>query len=179
MSYSVAGYPTTQIPTAPAASDRRTRYIGFGIGGTGQVASIPVGVAGTYPGTNVQTDTDVTITELERPVLVTTTWGVSYEWEQEITHANTTWSTSPYYVRYEASFGTTDITISGAPGPFSYVPLSEIGLYENSCDPSEDYTTVRYAGPPVRPNPVAYHTFYTISKTSLITMTVRWDIRIP
>jgi len=185
ISYAVGGYPTTVIPTAPAASDRRIRYIGFGIGGTGQVASIPVGVAAFYPDliAGTHTDVDPTITELERPVAVSIAgWpgAPTFVWEQEITHANTTWNTSPYYVQYEASFGVNDITLAGAPGPWAYVPLSEIGLYENSCDPTDDYATLRYLTPaPARPNPVCYHTFYTISKTSLITMVVRWQIRLP
>lgn len=185
ISYATSGYSNTQIPVSPVSSDRRIRYIGFGIGGTGQVASIPAGVDSFYPDliSGTHTDTDPTITELERPVAVTISgWPGSptFVWEKEITHANTTWNTSPWYVEYEASFGVNDITLSGAPGPFSYVPISEIGLYENSCNPADDYATVRYDTPtPVRPNPVAYHTFYTISKTSLITLTVRWQIRLP
>jgi hypothetical protein len=179
MSYDTTGWPDTKIPVSPTTADRRIRYIGFGIGGNQQTATIPANVATTYPGTNTQTDTDKTITELERPILVTTTWGATYEWEQELDHASTTWTTGPYKLHVEASFTEYELSLAGAPGPFSYVPLAEIGLYENACDPADDYTTERYAGSPVRPNPVCYHTFPSLSKTDLITIDVRWDIRLP
>ena len=59
-------------PDTPERNDR-VKYMGFGIGGTRQVAP---GVANTaplvvaYPGTNAQTDTDPLVTTLERPVRV-------------------------------------------------------------------------------------------------------------
>lgn len=72
MSYDITsplpGHPHT-IPVTPAPS-YRIFSMGFGIGGTKQIATLPPILDTTYPGTNAQTDTDLTVTYLERPVMV-------------------------------------------------------------------------------------------------------------
>jgi hypothetical protein len=158
-----------------AEEDSRVRYMGVGIGGTRQLApgvanSSPIGgdppTGGPYVGTNVQVDTDPTVTRLERPVRVsggsTAYPGVGGDrWVAQVqapavhdTAVDTT------FVRV---FSEADVSYP----PFLSVPLSEVGLFIASADP-EHYDNV----------PIAYDCFDTLSKTSAFELEVRWTIHI-
>jgi hypothetical protein len=146
--------------------DNRIKYMGLGIGGNRQLA-LSTANSGSlltdYPGTNIQTDTDATVTELERPVRVSGASGsptAGDEWVGLVQappgHALTTEST---FVRV---FTQLEVSYS----PYLTVPLSEIGLFTAGADP-EYYLN----------NPIAYDTFDTISKTSAVELEVEWTLR--
>ena len=146
----------------------RIRFKGFGIGGTRQIApsvanSAPMSTA--YPGTNNQTDTDPSLTTLERPVRVSgTTTDPPYDagdvWLGQIqapaVHAP---STSAIFRRV---FTSTEISYS----TFLTVPLSEVGLFTSAANP---------VGVPGNTF-VAYDTFDTLSKSLAFSLEVVWQI---
>jgi hypothetical protein len=169
----------TSLPTPPAVTpvtpenDNRIRFMGLGIGGNRQLQlsianSAPMSVH--YPGTNVQSDTDPTVTTLERPVRVSSVgapipppYSATDVWLGQVgapaTH-NTPTSTT--FVRL---FSETDVSY----GPFLSVPLSEVGLFLYS--PSSTYINL--------PNNtfVAYDTYDTLMKTSAFSLEIDWTIR--
>jgi hypothetical protein len=157
-------------PDTPERNDR-IKYMGFGIGGTRQVAPgvanvAPMSVA--YPGTNLQTDTDPSVTTLERPVRVS---------------GSTTGPTDPYnpadvwlgtiqappihntatQVTFRRLFTQTEVSYSS----FTTVPLSEVMLFTSAANP---------IGQPFNTG-VAYDTFDTISKTGALELEVEWTVR--
>ncbi len=157
-------------PDTPERNDR-IKYMGFGIGGTRQVAPgvanvAPMSVA--YPGTNLQTDTDPSVTTLERPVRIS---------------GSTTAPTDPYnpadvwlgiiqappihntatQVTFRRLFTQTEISYSS----FATVPLSEVMLFTSAATP---------IGQPLNTG-VAYDTFDTISKTGALELEVEWTVR--
>lgn len=155
--------------------DDRVRYMGFGIGGTRQLAlatanSSPIGGAGdpyaansaTGIGGNTQTDLDRTVTRLERPVRVSggssNYPGVSGDrWLGQIqAPAEHPSGTS---VLFRRLFLQDEVSYM----PFSSVPLSEIGLFTASANPIFYLNTL-----------IAYDTFDTLSKTSAISIEVEW-----
>lgn len=149
--------------------DDRIRYMGFGIGGTAQTLlsvanSSPLVPA--YAGTNAQTDTDPTVTTLERPVrlaggsssypyVVGDTWLA--QTQLPVSHPG-----GGYQSVFEYTLGTTDISYA----PYLTVPIAEIGLFTNAADPHV-YNN----------NPLAYDTFDPISKTAAFSVTVDWTLR--
>lgn len=153
--------------------DNIIRYIGFGIGGTRQNSSDASAspLSDTYPagydGGNSQTDTDPTVAQLERPVLVTTGPDL---FMQEISTPGTFAAFNE--TTFIAVFSRTEINV----GAFTSVPLSEIGLYLNSADP-----TLPNGGAGAYPGGTghlaAYDTFDSISKTGGFQITVRWTWR--
>jgi hypothetical protein len=152
-------------PDTPERDDR-IKYMGFGIGGVRQlVTPVPAPVDTAYPGTNVQTDTDPSVTTLERPVRVTggstvTPGAAGDEWigliQAPAVHS------LPTEVTFKRLFGQLEISYV----PFLSVPLSEIGLLTAAADP-ENFAN----------NLVAYDTFDTVSKTSAFELEVEWTIR--
>jgi hypothetical protein len=148
--------------------DTVVRYIGFGIGGNRQNSSSASGAPYSvdYPGTNVQTDTDVTVARLERPVRVT----AAPLWMREISTPGTFPTTTS--TRFIAVFSETDINYGG----YTSVPLSEIGLYKSSADPSLPNGSAG-AYPGTGGHTMAYDTFDTIHKTGLFSIEVRWEFR--
>jgi hypothetical protein len=142
--------------------------MGFGIGGTRQVAP---GVANAapisppYTGTNDQTDTDPTITRIERPVrlsgsssaypgLAGDTWVGQIQ--APAVHGSAT------EVTFRRLFAQEEISYA----PFLSVPLSEIGLFTSAANPNYYVNTI-----------VAYDTFDTLSKTVAFELEVEWTIR--
>jgi hypothetical protein len=153
--------------------DQVVRHIGFGIGGTRQNASDAAAppystpYPGGYGGANAQTDTDVTVSRLERPVKVTTGPDL---WMREIATPGTFPTATS--TRFIAIFGQSDINFGG----FTSVPLSEIGLYKSSADPAlPNGGVATYPGP--AGHLIAYDTFDTIHKTGVFSIEVRWEWR--
>lgn len=169
----------TALPTPPAVlpvtteEDRRIRYMGLGIGGNRQLQlsvanSVPM--SNYYPGTNNQTDTDPTVTTLERPVRISSVgtpilppYSATDVWLGQVVAPavhNTNTSTT-----FSRLFATTDISY----GPFLSVPLSEIGLFLHNN--SSTYINV--------PNNtfLAYDTFDTLTKTSAFSLEIDWTLQ--
>lgn len=157
-------------PDTPERNDR-IKYMGFGIGGTRQVApsianSPPMSVA--YPGTNAQTDLDPTVTRLERPVRVSgSTTSPSGPYSASDVWLGTIQAppihTTANEVTFRRLFTQTEISYS----TFLSVPISEVGLYTSLAVPiGQPYNT-----------PVAYDTFDTISKTGSFEIEVDWTVR--
>lgn len=154
-------------PDVPFRNDR-VRYMGFGIGGNRQLA-LPTAnsppVSPPYSGTNAQTDTDAGVTVIERPVRIsgsTTAYpGVAGDaWVDTIGSADP--QTVPTQVTFRRLFTQTEISY----GPYTTVPISEVGLLTSAADPENHQNTL-----------IAYDTFDTISKTSAFELEVVWTLR--
>lgn len=155
-------------PTIVRHQNTVVRYIGFGIGGARQNSSIansaPFSV--DYPGSNTQTDTDLTVMGIERPVQVTS----APLWMREITAPATFPSATS--VRFTSVFIETDLNF----GSYSSVPLSEIGLFTSAANPAlPNGTTGVYPG--AGGLMIAYDTFNTIHKSGVFSIEVRWEFR--
>lgn len=147
------------------------RYMGFGMGGTRQLAigttqAVPLVTA--YPGTNVQTDVDPEVTNLERPVRIsggTTTYpgntGTDV-WLKQIQVPPI--HDIPTRTRYVCTLLETDISYS----PYVIVPLSEAGLF---LDSSSSLYPNTYNNAPI-----AYDTFETLTKTTKFQLEVDWTL---
>lgn len=157
-------------PDTPERNDR-IKYMGFGIGGTRQVAP---GVANAsplvsaYPGSNAQTDLDPTVTTLERPVRISgsttipsSPYSGSDVWLGTI-QAPPIHST-PSQVTFRRLFLQTEISYSS----YTTVPLSEVMLFTSAASPT---------GQPFNTG-VAYDTFDSISKTGAFDFEVEWSVR--
>lgn len=154
-------------PPTPERNDR-IRYMGVGIGGNRQLQlgtanSSPI--VGPYPGTNVQTDSDAGVTQLERPVRLSGSTdpypgqGADVwlgQLQAPAVHPVTTQTT------FSRVFSSSDISY----GPFLSVPLSEIMLFTGNANPNV-YNN----------NGIAYDTFDTLSKTTAFELEVNWTIR--
>ena len=161
---------TSYGPDVPERNDR-IKYIGFGIGGTRQVApgvanTAPMSVA--YPGTNLQTDTDPSVTTLERPVRVSgSTTAPSDPYNPADVWLGTIQAppihNTPTQVTFRRLFLQTEISYS----TFATVPLSEVMLFTSAANP---------VGVPLNTG-VAYDTFDTISKTGALELEVEWTVR--
>lgn len=144
-------------PDTPFRDDR-IKYMGLGIGGTGQralaLANAPP-ISPPYTGTNNQTDTDPTVTELERPVQL-----ADNEWVGQIQAPPT--QALATEVTFARVFTENEISYDS----FLEVPLSEAGLFTAAADPAISNN-----------NPVAYETFATLVKTAAINLEIIWTIR--
>jgi hypothetical protein len=158
---------TTFTPPTPERDDR-IRYIGLGIGGNrqqmlGVVNSAPFSVA--YPGSNVQTDNDPMVMQLERPVRISGSADpypgqASDVWLAQIQAPST------HPVATQTTFSRVFTSLQVSYGPFLSVPLSEIGLFTSNANPNIYNNTM-----------VAYDTFDTLSKTAAFELEVNWTIR--
>lgn len=162
---------------------RFVRYMGLGIGGDSQTATIPAAFDTDYPGQNIYDDETITVAYLERPVKVSGTAGVGSSagvWMNSVT-APPTFSGSPVTkVEFDTLFDTADLHLSGA---YPSVPVSEIGLFLSSEEPSRtseevyDYLTApAYINASTRQKLIAYNTFDTITKTVSVALEVHWEI---
>lgn len=147
------------------------RYIGFGIGGTRQTdpAAAASPLSDPYPagygGTNLQTDIDLNVGRLERPVKATSTL-----WMKEVATPATFLSASE--VQWTATFGQLDINIA----PFTSIPLSEVAMYKSSADPTlPNGAAGSYPG--ATGQTLAYDTFDPFSKNAAFTAVVQWAWR--
>lgn len=144
------------------------RYIGFGIGGNRQTypgaSQSPLADAypGGYGGTNAQSDSDVAVARLERPVKCTQS-----AWMKEVaapaTYPNAT------SVQWTALFDVYDLNLA----PYTVMPISEIGLFSSRADPTLPNGGVgTYPG--VGTSMVAYDNFPTLPKTAYWSLLARW-----
>lgn len=145
--------------------DDRVKYMGFGIGGTRQTATTVANTAPISPpyvGGNTQTDSDRTVTSLERPVRVTgsssTYPGVSGDKWLGLIQAP---AGHPTAQRTEFRRVFTSIEVSYP--PFIAVPLSEIGLFTSAANIEGFKNTL-----------IAYDTFDTLTKTTAVELEVIW-----
>jgi hypothetical protein len=153
-------------------NDEVVRYIGFGIGGSRQTSADALNPASAlsiaYPGTNAQTDIDVTVAILERPVQVTN----APLYMREINTPGTFTGSPIRNTRFVTTFSQSDINF----GSFASVPISEIGLYKSGADSSLPNGTIG-AYPGAAGELIAYDTFNPIEKTGLFSIQVRWEWR--
>lgn len=165
---------TSFIPLLPE-EDNRISYMGFGVGGTRQLApaiSNNEPISSHYPGTNLATDTQPGLLKLERPARFGWTSGPSapsggdplvYDsgdfWLRQITAAT---HPTPTSTRFTLVAAASDFNGSF----YLVVPLSEIGLFHRGAA-VQDYNN----------SPVAYDTFDTVQKTGAFDLNVSWTIR--
>ena len=164
-------------PAFTRTLDQVVRYIGFGIGGNLQSAAAASAAPfdTDYPGTNLQTDTDLTVSGLERPVAVSgtiNTPGIPSPaiWMNQIATPGTFPSATT--TRFVALFPELEINF----GTYASVPLSEIGLFRGDANTALPNGTAG-AYPGSGGLIVAYDTFNTIQKTGLFSIEVRWEFR--
>lgn len=151
-----------------AERDDRIRYMGLGIGGTRQLAlsvanASPLSVA--YPGANSQTDTDPTVTMLERPVRIS---GSSdpYPGQGADVWVGQVQAPATHGTATEVTFKRLFTQLEVSYNPFLTVPLSEVGLFTAAASPNV-YNNLL----------VAYDTFDTLSKTNAFELEVDWTVR--
>jgi len=148
--------------------DNRIKYMALGIGGTRQLMAAVANsapISPPYSGANAQTDYDVAVTVLERPVRISGSVanypGVAGDqWIGRIGSAD------PLTVPTQSTFRRTFTQLEVSYGPFTSVPVSEIGLLTAGADPGNYQNTL-----------IAYDTFDSISKTVAFELEVEWTIR--
>lgn len=156
--------------------------MGFGIGGDSQSDAnaytsplkddYPPGIGQGSTG-NQQSDEVTTVTTLERPVKINV---ASPIWLDSVV-TPVVFSTSTR-VRFDHVLSDPDVN---SVGPYTIVPLSEVGLFLSTQD--EDAVNVYDAlNPPTyvgagRQTLVAYNTFAPIPKTASFSLEVRWELR--
>ena len=153
-------------PLEPA-TDHRIRYMGLGIGGNRQIAMDRVSadpLATAYPGSNQQTDEDVNVLRLERPVRIaggsTTYPGVATDtWIGQVQAPAE--HPSPTKVTFRRLFGTLDVSYA----PFLVVPVSEIAMFHAGADPGVWNNTA-----------IAYDTFESLAITSAVELETVWTL---
>jgi len=161
------------------------QFMGVGIGGESQrhpaAYTIPLSTdyppaTGSSPGGwgNKQSDEDLTVTTLERPVEINPTSPI---WMDNIV-TPVTYLNSGRTVRYDHLFTETMIN---SVGPYTVVPLSEIGLFLGTQD-KDAVNVYDVSNPPTmvgagRQTLLAYNTFESIPKTISFSLEVRWELR--
>lgn len=159
------------------------RYVGVGIGGDSQShpAAYTVPLSTDYPPATSQggdgnsyDDEDLTIKWLERPVKINVgspIWMDSVETPVVFLNTDRT-------LRLDYLF--TQPAINSV-GPYTVVPLSEIGLFLATKDPDTvnvydvlNTPSMRGAG---RQSLVAYNTFEPIPKTTSFSLEIWWELR--
>lgn len=162
IAYSSLGLPPV------AERDDRIRYMGLGIGGNRQVT---LGVANAapivtaYPGTNVQTDSDLTVQRLERPVRVTGSED-PYPGQGADVWLGQVQAPASHPVATQTTFSRVFTSTDVSYGSFLSVPISEIMLFTGGSNKNVYNNTG-----------IAYDTFDTISKTAAIEFEANWTIR--
>ncbi len=146
-------------------TDYRVKYMGFGIGGTRQIAPAAANAAPISPpyvGNNLQTDTDRTVVQIERPVRISgsssTYPGLAGDKWLGLIQAPAAHPTATR-TEFRRVFTATEISYV----PFIAVPLSEIGLFTSAAN-DENYKNYL----------IAYDTFDTLTKTTAIEIEVVW-----
>lgn len=154
-------------PPTPERNDR-IRYMGLGIGGTRQLQLSTVNsspIVAAYPGTNAQTDSQPTVTRLERPVRVSGSSTAPPYLTDDVWLGQVQVPTPhpvPTQSVFNRLFTQTDISYA----PFLSVPVSEVGLFTGNADAHVSNNTI-----------VAYDTFDSLNKTAAFELEVAWTIR--
>jgi hypothetical protein len=150
------------------------KWMGLGIGSDEQTVDIAANYAtldSAYKGQNIFSDSDPTITVLERPVKLQN--GTLNYWLLAATLSQPIATTA----KFVYSFSETDINLTGL---YPVVPISEAGLYldgqTQTTNPYTGGTIPDWIGPS-RQTLVAYNGFAPISKTPSIAVEVRWELR--
>jgi hypothetical protein len=150
------------------------KWMGLGIGSDEQTIDIAATyptLDAAYPGQNIFSDSDPTLTVLERPVKLQN--GTSNYWILETTLSQPIATTA----KFVYTFTETDVNLTGT---YPVVPISEAGLYlDGQTQTDNPYTggsSPDWIGPN-RQTVVAYNGFAPISKTPSISVEVRWELR--
>lgn len=157
----------TISPLTPIRNDR-IKYMGVGIGGTRQLATATVSappLSNAYPGANIQTDDDPSLTTLERPVRLSGTstnppYNAADVWIGEVQAPPT------FPVATQVTFKRLITQLQVSYSPFLVVPLSEIGLFTAAAVTNQYNNTM-----------VAYDTFESLAKTDAFELEISWTIR--
>ena len=175
------------IETGP--SDREfIRYMGLGCGGEDQwhpsaysspiKDDYPPGFAQGSTG-NSYSDDDLTIQTLERPIAISKSGG-NLIWLGSIS-TPVEFLSSSKTLRVRRLFTEPECNNDGGVGPYTTVPLSEIGLFLQTADPDAadvydvgNFPTMIGAG---RQQVMAYNTFESIPKTVSFSLEVLWELR--
>lgn len=163
ISYSFIG-----LPADIAEEDNRVKYMGFGIGGTQQLAPGTANappISPPYVGTNAQTDVNPTLLTLERPVRVSGS-SAAYPGLAGDAWLGLVQAPAAHVLPTETTFSRVFTLSEISYPPFLSVPLSEIGLFIASADPENYQNTM-----------IAYDTFDTLSKTTSFELEVQWTIK--
>lgn len=173
--------------TGPA--DREfLQYMGLGIGGNSQwhpaaysspiKDDYPPGIAQGSTG-NSYADDDLTVQTLERPCAISKS-GVDYIWLGSVA-TPVTFLSGGKTLQVIRLFTESECNVEGGLGPYSIVPLSEVGLFLCTAIPNAGGV---YDGgnPPTyigvgRQLTMAYNTFETIPKTISFALEIRWELR--
>lgn len=146
-----------------------TNYInqmGLGIGGSKQNNSIaddhPLSTSYPTPGAHSQTDIDMGVTMLERPICITST-SLPITPGEDIWLKTVATPTHPIPTRTRFVCVLTELDVSFS--PFSIVPISEVGLFTSEKNPFIRTNTL-----------VAYDTFAPIPKTTALELEIRWTV---
>ena len=154
-------------PLTPERNDR-IRYMGLGIGGTRQlalgVANVPP-LSVSYPGANAQTDTNATVTTLERPVRLTGSPD-PYPGQGADVWIGQVQAPAVHETATSVTFKRLFTQIEVSYNPFLTVPLSEVGLFTAAANVNV-----------FNNNLVAYDTFDTLSKTNAFDLEIDWSVR--
>jgi len=151
-----------------AERDDRLRYMGLGMGGTRQLALATANAAPlvtAYPGTNSQTDSEPTMTRIERPVRLSGS-SDTYPGQPGDSWLGQVQAPAQHPVATQTVLSRLFTSVDVSYAPFLTVPLSEIGLFTGDANPSVYNNTL-----------VAYDTFDTLSKTAAFEFEVAWTIR--
>lgn len=148
------------------------RYVGFGIGGSRQVApqALTAPLSSAYPsgygGANTQTDDSLVVSRLERPVKTTNSL-----WLKQVAAPPSFPSATS--VTWSAMFDAADLNLS----PHAQMPISEMGLYSSAADPTQPNGGAG-AYPGATGSMIAYDTFTSLYKTGFWSFLVNWTWQI-
>lgn len=177
----------------PPASREFLKFIALGIGGDAQTNPMAYQsplkddyppATGTAPGGdgNKFTDSDLTVTTLERPVALS--WGAAAEKWLGVVATPVTFpiATTLKLTRLYTSPELNQVLEPGSPHNYTIVPVSEAGLCLSTQPEEAAKTTVYDAGAPAyiaasRQKVCAYNTFTPIPITTAFDVELRWELR--
>jgi hypothetical protein len=166
MAYPSVGYPTP-VSFGGISGAEKAQYVAVGCGGALQTNT-----------SFLRTQTElVTVSTLEDPVRITD--APSDVWMQSVSPQNlTAYFPDDYTIKFEALFAETEISFVGNTTENSAVvvgtsvPVSEIGLFLSSADPSVELSNVNNSG-----KMIAYNIFTPITITPNVNLRIEWEFR--
>ena len=170
--------------------DDRIGYMGFGIGGNKQIASVDTlypDLATDYPGTLTYDKSTPTTKYLERPIKVSGTagaTGTTGDWAVAVSLPPTRILVGGIGYSTVEFVTTVSDTMMALGGAYPSVPVSEAALmlYGQPVIGQVSDNFYAYGSPPTYVNPsrptlVAYNNFGTITKTTDITLEFHWQLQ--